>query len=665
MNNSSLHSGDSAGEAQQNEQVIRKTLTAIFFFLHQQRYILGIGLIFGLILSLVIYLGTPTTYEVKGTFMVDQLPFRLAQSSTDAETERQLVQTLITSLASEDMKRAVEKRLSLPPLKIAFTDRERKTKLNAPRTANIKITATKNSRIAVIMATSPDPQFAADVINAEFAELEIFNQIAGELSYIQGQLKLTRDRAERLLQDFVTVTGERIKLEKQSQQLDDYLSKGESVVTFPAFADDPTLNNLKTQLMLISSEYAAIAVNSTRGQRLESKRAEVKSLRAQTTAHANNLAVALKSSYDISVTREAGMRSDMKEAEKLISNLEKRRAELSRGFSDYVLRASLAKTLDPLTQSSVIVIIDRAYPSKRAAGPSFPLFLALGFFFGLGCGGTVGALRYLLDNRLNSATQVPLYTQAPCLAMLPPPPRLSIKEGLLEASGKDPYFERLGFLRSDMLRSSLTQGYESIFAITPVTSEMDISDMVAALAVSLAKAEKRTLVVDLNLHRPCMSQKLGIQPRKGLVEWLFSQNELRDYITFSAIRELAVIDPGNVGEEVDDLFTRRPLVPALLELRRDWDFIIVAGPPLIEVWHLLHAVPPQSPLIIVAEYLKSKVEDVQRSADLARRSRLSVYGVVVQGVGTENNSGLRAWASNRLTDLITKTKRLIKKKLGQ
>jgi hypothetical protein len=644
LNNSTPNSGDSPVDGQPNDQSIRRALTAIFFFLHQQRYLLGTGLILGLLLSIILYWSTPTTYEVKGTFMVDQLPFRLAQSSTDAETERQLVQTLITSLASEDMKRAVETRLALPPLKIAFTDRERKVKLGTPQTANIKITSTKNSRIAVMMATSADPRFAADVINAVFAELEIYNQIAGELSYIQGQLKLTRDRAERLLQDFVTVTGERIKLEKQSQQLDDYLSKGESVLTFPAFADDPTLNNLKTQLMLISSEYAAIAVNSTRGQRLESKRAEVKSLQSQTAAHANNLAAALKSSYDISVTREAGMRSDMKEAEKLVSTLEKRRSELSRGFSDYLLRASLAKTLDPLTQSSVIVIIDRAYPTKRPAGPSFPLFLILGILFGVGCGGTVGVMRYLLDDQLNSAAQIPLYAHAPCLAMLPRSPDLMQGGGLLFASGNDPYFEALGFLRSDLLRSLLTPGYPAILSITPLSSALDISDMVAALAISLAKAEKRTLVIDLNLRHPCMSQKLGIQPRGGLIDWLLSQDELTKYISYSAVRELAVIDPGKVGEEVDDLFTRRPLGLALLELRSTWDFILVAAPPLIENWHLLHAVPPQSPLLIVAEYLNSKVGDIERSAELARRSDLQLYGVIVQGVGMQSPSGWRTWS---------------------
>jgi len=108
-----------------------------------------LGIIVGLIIGLIAYAVTPRVYRAKGTFMIDRLPFRIVQENmSDAETERQLVQSLILSIPGEEMRKAVATRLGVDVSDIAFTQHDRAVSLSSsnPHSANIEVTATRNSR---------------------------------------------------------------------------------------------------------------------------------------------------------------------------------------------------------------------------------------------------------------------------------------------------------------------------------------------------------------------------------------------------------------------------------------------------------------------------------------------------------------------------------------
>ena len=74
----------------------------------------------------------------------------------DAETQRQLVQSLILSIPSQGMRKAVAAELNVSDKDIAFTDRDRPVSLsgNDKSKANITVTATRNSRLGLVTAES-------------------------------------------------------------------------------------------------------------------------------------------------------------------------------------------------------------------------------------------------------------------------------------------------------------------------------------------------------------------------------------------------------------------------------------------------------------------------------------------------------------------------------
>ena len=269
-----------------------RELVGIFFV---TSLIVAVCLAVGMLVSWNLFLTAPRAYLATGTFVVDELPFIQTLQQSDAETDRQLVQTVILSIANRDMRSAVESRLGLPAGRISLAGIDRPLKLTAREPeANVEVTSVKNSRMGSISAYSQNPEFAAKVVNTILDELQLYNLVGGKLKALQISSRFLKSKADSMLQQLVDVSAQRTKLEGQIAELENYVKQQLPLYSFPAFAEDATLNNLRTQLILVESEYQALAATSTRGQRLEGKTRELEALRSQLARQAENLAEALR-----------------------------------------------------------------------------------------------------------------------------------------------------------------------------------------------------------------------------------------------------------------------------------------------------------------------------------------------------------------------------------
>ncbi len=599
----------------------------------EQAHIWLVGVSIGLLLGFVMYLATPRTYQAKGTFLVDQLPFTTTtETANDPETSREMVQSLILSIPGREIKRAIALRLRVLPSALSFNDKERAISLRGfdSSRANIKVAATRNSRLGTITVESCNPEFATKVVNTLFDEILTMNTLAGRLAEVQSQLTLTRGTSAKLVDTLATVTSERVRLEEEVRELDAYTAKKLPLAEFSAFSNDTTINNLKTQLNFVESEYYSLATYSTRGLRLDGKRAEAAGLRHQLDKQAQHLSQALRSTLDISRTEEEVLTRRVAENEKAISQLQTKRGELGRAFSDFSLRKRLlaeGKPEDGIeSQASVIAVVDPGLADQKPVRPSLVLNLLLGLFFGLAGGAGVAFLIHLLDSRLRTPVQIEMATGLPCLATIP---RLGGEDAHPTHFTDAP--TDLGYLRGQLLRDSFTNRQHPLFAFSTVGHGGDSREALAQLAILLAKSEKKTLVINLNFSDDRLAKRLGIAPRSGLTDWLFADDALEEHIAYSAVQELAMIDAGEFEGDVDSLISRRPLAPELTRLAGKWDFILIDGPPLLDEWHLLLAAPPRTQIIVVSGYQGATTSDLMRLAARAATARMEIYGVVLQG----------------------------------
>jgi capsular polysaccharide biosynthesis protein len=600
------------------------------YFVRSHFLTLILSIVLGLLAGLAAQKLMTPAYVARGKFVVDQLPFTQLATGGDAETDRELVQTLVVSLSSREMRKAVETQLKIPAGRIAFLDSDLPLKLKGPEPrANVSIRSVRNSRIGTIEAVSQDPEFAATVVNTILNELHPYNLLGGRLRNLQLSLDLNKLKADSLTGQLVEAGARRILLEQENAALDEYLKRGLPLPSFPTFAQDATLNNLRTQLILVQSEYDRTASTSTRGERLLGRKAEVEGLQAQLSALAQNLAVGLRSQFETSKIREQNTQAALTSTKDAIDHLRQEAARLSQSFGDPALMRTLASEIghENGTTANVFVIVDRAAPIYKAVSPKWWLNLFLGVALGGALGMGIALLRTVLDTRVRYAAQVEKQTGCPCLAVLPSRGSRPGKGNPLGIPKQTEYAVGLAYLRSLVL-NSIPPGH-GILGFSPTHNDTTTSDLVADLAILLASEGKKVLLIDLHLSRPRVPTRFGLTIQKGLGEFLTSDEPVDSFIVPTSLARLHTLSAKPGDHEAANALSCRPMAPVLEGLQSQWDFVFLDAPCIREDWGLLLSLPPKYPLLLTAEYNRTKVTDIVSTLYQTKGQHWNLLGLIL------------------------------------
>ena len=109
-----MASPDSAPREEIPAKPLEPGLADLFLYIHRNRILIAVSLAAGLVLGVIAHLLTPNVYEARAKFAIDQLPFETDAGATDAETQRQMVQSLILGLSTDRMQKAVADYLRIP-----------------------------------------------------------------------------------------------------------------------------------------------------------------------------------------------------------------------------------------------------------------------------------------------------------------------------------------------------------------------------------------------------------------------------------------------------------------------------------------------------------------------------------------------------------------------
>ena len=620
-------------------------LDDVFIYLRRNSPSILAGLAGGLLLGILVQLFTRPVYEAEAKFTINQLPFDLEKGTIDAETQRQIVQTLILSLSSDKVEQGVIRKLGIVTDRIAFRDIEKAVSLYSSQIrANVRISPVRNTRMGMIRVQSQSPEFAVEVANAVLGEGQILNVIGAQLVDYQRIRAMQKDQFDVLNRQYADLQIEAAKIREQVDLLQQYMGQGKPLEYFPSFEPDPTLNNLKTQLMLVQSEYDRIATQSTRGPRLQGKAAEVDGLKAQIAGHAKKLETSLRSRGESLDIRCQQMVRDLEEMRKKMDQADRQGAKILDALanpagSQVTTRSETSKEIS----SNVLVVLDYAHANHRPVRPILWLNLIAGGVFGISAGLLFPVLLSASSTRLRHSRQIREILGIDFLGYLPP--ELSLKSldmtsKLYEHPG---YSTELAVLRDSMIHLRKEHEPPYIYALIASGIRNTAHYMVADLAVLLAEAEKKVLVIDLDFLNPRLSDVLGIPcpDKSGLYQWLQDEKLLKDCVTFSVIRELSLLSPGGDLRSLQNLMARRSLDDALGTEGKAWDYILINCPDLVGQNELPLALPTGRRVILVAEHGRTTIGDSQKTIQIVRQNGWKIHGMILRNspAGTTQRGG--------------------------
>jgi tyrosine-protein kinase Etk/Wzc len=345
---------------------------------------------------------------------------------------------------------------------------------------------------------------------------------------------------------------------------------------------DPALNNLiedLARLKLQKDKLLAISPQTNPdfdpiNRQIASTRAAIKENIANIKSSLLNVRSKLQS---FNSSLESSIQKIPTEERQLVSI--KRQQAVKEALYTYLLQKREEIAANYANIVSTNRVVDAAYPGK----PKDPKkIIALAIMFVLGLCLPIGIIygRNNLNNSIIEVQQIKDAIDTPIIGEISH--KKSQDSILVNSQETNVISEQLRTLRTNLYN---LYGDKTTGRVTLVTSSVPDegkSFISSNLGITLAQIERKTVVLDMNLRRPKLSNTLKIKNEEpGISEFLNDRATLQDIIYQSEINtNLHVISSGSIANNPSELLEKEQLKVLISTLRNSYDDIIINSPPV-------------------------------------------------------------------------------------
>ncbi len=270
----------------------------------------------------------------------------------------------------------------------------------------------------------------------------------------------------------------------------------------------------------------------------------------------------------------------------------------------------LPKRIDSIIEGTSAKIVDTAIVAASPSSPSYTTNTIVGFLLGLVLTVAVIVLQEIFDITIRTEEDVAQTCTHPVLSEVPDmgaPSRGGYyygygnkkkgKKRTAAGHGNVPAVvgENISFVASEaykLLRTKLQFSFADdsnsrVIGISSALSGEGKSLSAVNLAYSLSQLDKKVLLIDCDMRRPTLAEKLKINKQPGLSGYLAGQQNLEDLIQSSGASNggasFDVIAAGQNPPNPIELLSSVRMTKFLVLMRQKYDYIILDLPPVGEV----------------------------------------------------------------------------------
>jgi len=332
----------------------------------------------------------------------------------------------------------------------------------------------------------------------------------------------------------------------------------------------------------------------------------------------------------------------------LETNLEQTRSIIS-DLSVRISQINLADVDEGDENLLNIEVLDPASIETTLPANSKAATLAIALILGLLLGSGLTWLREALDHRLRNAEDVTERVGLPLFAVLP---RLKLKGcagDMVQAWEDHPALAEAARSLRTAVYFGLPGGQGKVIQVTSPNPGEGKSLTTAHLAIAMAMAGQKTLIVDADLRSPTQARLHGLGDNAGLSGILAGGARVGELIQSTRLENLDVLTTGPIPAQPAELLGSEAFSALLQRLEERYDWVVVDSPPVLAVSDasLIATRCSFSLLVLRVDRSTSKSAVAARDALLSVGAR--VPGVVLNdqprtfgyGYGHEYGSGHR------------------------
>jgi capsular exopolysaccharide synthesis family protein len=196
-------------------------------------------------------------------------------------------------------------------------------------------------------------------------------------------------------------------------------------------------------------------------------------------------------------------------------------------------------------------------------------------------------------------------------------------------------------IRTTLLVSSSPGKIKSILITSPLAREGK-SATVSNLGITLSQANKRVVILDVDLRKPKQNKIFGLNSGWGLTHFVSSYIEAADLVRPTQFPNLFLINSGPVPANPIELLTSEKMDALITFLKRSFDYILLDAPPLLAVSDALALGPVIDGVILVTRGGQTPIPALRQAKQKLDAHRLKCLGVILNGVNLVEQDGYYA-----------------------
>lgn len=443
---------------------------------------------------------------------------------------------------------------------------------------------------------------------------------------------------------------DRIEKEALYQQLQASQNDPARLDTFPAILTNAYIQQQKAELADLQRQYAQLS------EKLGDKHPDIIKIKAAIQVSQNKLngeitkvVQSVRSEYLASLAQENSLTEalNQQKADAMAMNRKaidygvlERDMESSKQLYDSLLQRAKETGVTGELKTSNIRVVDIAEVPRKAISPEPPLDFSLGIFGGLTLAlGLVFFFEYV-DSRIKAPEEIAAHLGITYLGLLPAlNGKHAIKDGKYPVvTGAVPaiFAEALRTLRTNILFSSAEDGAKSI--VVTSTGPGEGKSMVASnLAISLAQAGQRVLLVDADMRKPKMQEVFGCPQEPGLSNLLVGNAKASEAVRKSSVSGLWLMPAGRIPPNPAELLGSQRCREFIASLREHFDWVIVDSPPVLVVTDASLVAHHASGVIFVVGCEMTSRHSAKRALEQIEHASGKIIGAVLNRVDLEHH----------------------------
>ncbi|MFU8862029.1 MAG: polysaccharide biosynthesis tyrosine autokinase, partial [Cyclonatronaceae bacterium] len=319
-----------------------------------------------------------------------------------------------------------------------------------------------------------------------------------------------------------------------------------------------------------------------------------------------------------------------------------------------IARQSSEMALWEQTQTGLGRVVDNAVEPVRPVRPRKPLVWLIGLVLGTSLALGYIFIREISSSEINSVEK--LKKAGPSVLAVVPDMKPIIDQ---EFKGKEYYSVRGADISTSllMLLDPISPVAESIrrlqsnliyaepdnplntILITSANKGEGKSTVSTNLAVAMAEAGKRVLLIDCDFRRNRVHRVLGLNESPGITELLFDETTKGQSIRPTVIPNVFALTTGKRPPNPAALSRSQKLKALILELQDEFDHIIIDSAPYGIITDGAPLIQLSDAVVVVVRFNETSQSELAQSLENLRNIRANVVGTVLLGYDHKKSSG--------------------------